>query len=64
LHLADASKTRVDRSRQQLKISTFACVFAFKTFFFYEFSKSRDKALRNIYNSQFNDNSENQWVVF
>jgi len=36
----------------------------FVTFFFCEFSKTRDKALRNIYNSQFNDNSENQWVVF
>jgi len=37
---------------------------AFITFFFNEFSKTRDKALRNIYNHQFNDNSENLWVVF
>jgi len=37
---------------------------SFITFFYREFSKTRDKALRNIYNFSFTISSENQWVVF
>jgi len=45
-------------------LNIFTAYRCFHKFFFNEFSKTRDKALRNIYNHQFNDNSENLWVVF
>jgi hypothetical protein len=50
-----------------LKNSTFIHTVRFIRFiiFFYrEFSKTRDKASRNIYNSLFRNQLENLWVVF
>jgi len=48
-----------------LKIPTFVLREYFSNFFFYEISKFRDKAERNIYNFQFRKTKRKPlWVVF